>query len=69
MSEKEQNQYRGKNFINTEELAKRWIKSPRTIENWRARKTGPNFYRIGGEVLYDLNEIIKLENDSYVANE
>lgn len=57
-----------KTFINTNQLAKRWNKSPRTIENWRGRGEGPNYYKIGGKVLYDLAEIIELENKSYVSN-
>ena len=57
-----------RNFLNTSQLAKRWNKSPRTIENWRGRGEGPNYYKIGGKVLYDLAEIIELENKSYISN-
>jgi len=55
-------------FIYTQELAKRWGKSPRTLENWRGKDEGPNYYKIGGKVLYDIAEIKTLENSSYVSN-
>jgi len=55
-------------FLNTYELAKRWNKSPRTLENWRGKNQGPNYYKIGGKVLYELSEIETLEKDSYISN-
>ena len=55
-------------FLNTYELAKRWNKSPRTLENWRGKNQGPNYYKIGGKVLYELSEIETLEKDSYIYN-
>lgn len=55
-------------FIDTQELAKRWGKSPRTLENLRGKDEGPNYYKIGGKVLYDLAEIKQLEESSYVSN-
>jgi len=55
-------------FLNTYELAKRWNKSPRTLENWRGKNQGPNYYKIGGKVLYELSEIETLEKYSYISN-
>ena len=55
-------------FIDTQELAKRWGKSPRTLENWRGKDEGPNYYKIGGKVLYDLAEIKTLEKQMKVFN-
>jgi len=49
-------------------LAKRWGKSPRTLENLRGKDEGPNYYKIGGKVLYDLAEIKQLEESSYISN-
>ena len=46
------------NFMTTVELAARWKKSPRTLENWRVQGIGPNFYKIGAAVLYKVNEIV-----------
>ena len=56
-------------YLTTKELAKRWRRSPRTIEGWRSRKTGPNYLELNGMVLYDLDEIIKFENASKVTHE
>ena len=54
-------------FMTTEELAIRWRKSKRTIENYRysIKKDGLPFYKINGSVRYDLNDIIKYELDNY----
>lgn len=56
-------------YITTKELAKRWVRSPRTIEGWRARKTGPDYLDLNGKILYDLDEIIRFENASKVTHE
>ena len=53
------------NFMTTVELAARWKKSPRTLENWRVQGIGPNFYKIGENArehilkTYDQNKISK----------
>lgn len=39
-------------FLTADELAARWRRSPRTLERWRARGTGPAWLRIMGRVLY-----------------
>ena len=44
-------------FIDTKQLAKRWNKSYKTIESWRATGRGPSYYKLGNRILYDLNEI------------
>ena len=56
-------------YLTNKELAKRWVRSPRTIEGWRSRKTGPNYLELNGMVLYDLDEIIKFENASKVTHD
>ena len=55
-------------FLNTYELAKRWNKSPRTLENWRGKNQGPNYYKIGGKVLYDREYIEQYEKGKIVSN-
>ena len=37
--------------MDQEALARRWRLSPRTLENWRRRGTGPRFFRIGGRAI------------------
>ena len=58
-----------KNYITTKELARRWLRSPRTIEGWRTKKIGPNYLNLNGKILYDLNEIIELEKSSKVFHD
>ena len=55
-------------FIDTKQLAKRWGKNPHALSNLRRKGGGPNYYKIGGKVLYDLTEIKELEESSYVSN-
>jgi hypothetical protein len=37
--------------------------SPRTLENWRWKGRGPEFLKIGGKVMYDLNDIEAYERE------
>ena len=56
-------------FIDQKELAKRWIRSPRTLENWRTKGIGPKYIKIGGKVLYRLRDIEEIEKNSVVMGE
>lgn len=49
-------------FLRQQELAERWKLSPRTIERWRWLGTGPVYYKIGGRVVYRLEDVIAFEN-------
>jgi predicted site-specific integrase-resolvase len=44
-------------YLNQKKLADRWGVSPRTLERWRWRKTGPAYIKLGGKIVYDLNDI------------
>jgi hypothetical protein len=39
------------------DLSRRWNLSPRTLERWRWLKQGPAFLKIGGRVVYRLEDI------------
>ena len=39
------------------ELAARWTLSPRTLERWRFTGEGPQFVKLGGRVIYRLEDI------------
>ena len=39
-----------KQFLTTDELAERWRKSKRTLENQRGKKQGPNYLKVDGKV-------------------
>jgi hypothetical protein len=48
--------------ITQAELARRWRISPRTLERWRARGTGPAYLKIGGRVVYRQIDVAAFEN-------
>jgi hypothetical protein len=43
------------------ELARRWQISPRTLERWRWLKAGPLYLKIGGRVVYRLEDVEAFE--------
>jgi len=47
--------------LNQTQLARRWCLSPRTLERWRWLKQGPDYVKVGGRVLYRLNDIESFE--------
>ena len=53
-------------FIDTKELADRWGRSSRTLENWRGKQIGPAYYNIEGKILYDIKDIENFEQGSRV---
>jgi DNA-binding transcriptional MerR regulator len=52
----------------TEEVARRWKISARTLERWRYVGTGPTYRRIGGRVVYTVAEIERFEQSCDVEN-
>lgn len=50
-----------KTHVTQAELARRWSISPRTLERWRWIGEGPRFLKIGGRVIYRLDEIEAFE--------
>ncbi|CAK0774758.1 putative site-specific integrase-resolvase [uncultured Gammaproteobacteria bacterium] len=47
--------------LNQTELCRRWRLSPYTLERWRWLGQGPRFLKIGGKVLYRLEDIEAFE--------
>ena len=43
--------------LNQVELSRRWSISPRTLERWRWLGQGPRYLKIGGRVVYRLDDI------------
>jgi hypothetical protein len=39
------------------DLANRWRISERTLERWRWLKTGPAYLKVGGRVVYKLEDV------------
>tara|TARA_B100001059_G_scaffold29003_1_gene23477 strand:+ start:2460 stop:2654 length:195 start_codon:yes stop_codon:yes gene_type:complete len=52
-----------RNFIDQAQLAERWKRSERTLENWRSRGIGIPYYKIGGKVLYDFEDVTTYESE------
>lgn len=48
--------------LNQAELAARLKISPRTLERWRWAGEGPAFLKIGGRVIYRLEDVEAYEN-------
>lgn len=55
-------------LLTAEEVCARWkghVK-PGTLANWRNKKRGPDYTKIGGAVFYDIKDIEKYERESRV---
>ena len=48
--------------LNQVELSRRWNISPRTLERWRWLGQGPVHLKVGGRVLYRLEDIEAFES-------
>lgn len=49
-------------------LATRWQLSPRTLEQWRWQGRGPRFLKIGGRVVYRLEDVETFETANLHVN-
>jgi hypothetical protein len=47
--------------FNQVQLSRRWSISPRTLERWRWLKSGPKYLKVGGRVVYRLEDIESYE--------
>jgi hypothetical protein len=47
--------------FNQVQLSRRWCISPRTLERWRWLRQGPNYLKVGGRVVYRLDDIEEYE--------
>ena len=47
--------------LNQNELARRWNISPRTAERWRWLRQGPAYLKVGGRVVYRLEDVLAYE--------
>lgn len=50
-------------YLRPRELAERWlgVVTMSTLDNWRSQKRGPRFVKIGGRVLYPIDEVVAYE--------
>jgi len=49
--------------LNQTELAERWTISARTLERWRWKGEGPAYLKIGGRVVYRIEDVLAYELD------
>lgn len=49
--------------LHQSELSKRWCVSMRTLERWRWSGFGPKYLKIGGRVVYRLQDIEAYEGE------
>lgn len=49
--------------LNQIELAQRWRISPRTLERWRWLDQGPHYLKIGGRIVYRLEDVEAFESE------
>jgi hypothetical protein len=54
--------------LDQKRLAKRWLISERTLEQWRWKGRGPRYLKIGRRVIYPLTEVEACEAASLHAN-
>lgn len=48
-------------LLTERDLAARWVKSVRTLQRWRKEGYGPAYLRIGGSILYLMEDIEAFE--------
>lgn len=50
-------------YLTPQDLHARWKKrvAVRTLANWRCLGTGPKYTKVGGRILYPLNEVVEWE--------
>ena len=56
------------NTIDADQLSKRWGVSKKTIDNRRSKRMGPGDWKITGTILYDLDDVKRIEEESYISN-
>lgn len=54
--------------LRQKDLAARWHISPRTLERWRWLGRGPQFLKVGGRVVYRLEDVEAYERERLREN-
>ncbi len=52
-------------FLTERQLATRWHLSQRTLQRWRKLRTGPAWLKLGGRVVYAIDEIRNYETRAW----
>lgn len=56
------------NHYSTKEAARYLKLSPQTLMNWRCLGRGPRFFKFGGRVVYDHNDLQEFKNRNAFNN-
>lgn len=58
-------------FLTPYALHKRWggAISPKTLANWRAKNIGPQWKKVGGRVVYPVQDVLFYEASSGAGNQ
>ena len=61
----------GTEFLTPLELSRRWkgMIGIGTLANWRAARKGPRYVKVGGRVLYKLDDVLEWERRANGAQE
>lgn len=51
-------------LLSTAELADRWKMSPITLQNWRQKRKGPPWVKLGRQKLYRIADVEAYERDN-----
>ena len=54
----------GATHLTPKELAKRWSVHVITLANWRNKKKGPPYKKLGTSVRYAIDDVVKWENNN-----
>ena len=49
--------------LNPFQLSRRWGITPKTLQNWRSQGKGPAFIKVGGHVLYRMEDLERYETE------
>ena len=56
------------NLITTRDLSRRWNLTSSTLTQWRWYGKGPKYLKIGGRILYRIEDIIAFEEQQLRSN-
>ncbi|MCL1826433.1 MAG: DNA-binding protein [Candidatus Cloacimonetes bacterium] len=58
-------------FLTPSELVKRWknVISEKTLANWRSQHLGPTYKKLGGKIVYLIDDITEYERLRTIKND
>ena len=54
--------FMGTPYLTSKELAIRWKLTAETLKKWRIAGKGPRHRKLGGRILYHIEEVMKIED-------